>query len=132
MNSNESCGRNCQLSVNSTHSHRFTAQQARKRQAPKYVVSHSTSRISDEMNLTEMQPERGEHIYASVHTGHDRESTAGAWVRDMARAAAYALLSASSRPTSVIGGVLLVLGTQRHSGEPRRVSVRPTAGRTSR
>ncbi len=68
--------------------HRVDAEHVtRKRQAPKDVVGHSTSGISDDVGLTQMSQGR-EHIDAWVHAGNDGESSAWAWVGDVGTRAA--------------------------------------------
>jgi hypothetical protein len=64
--------------------HRVDAEHVtRERQAPKHIVGHSASGISDDVSLTQTQSERREHIDARVHARDDGESSARAWVGDV-------------------------------------------------
>jgi hypothetical protein len=65
----------------------------RKRQAPKHVVGHSPSRVSDDVGLAEMQPEGREHIDASVHASDDCESSAWARVGDIGTSGRISLIA---------------------------------------
>ena len=66
-----------------------------QRQGPQHVVGHHAASVTDQVRITDLEPERAEQVEAAVHAGHHgqaqlRPQRAGAGkLRDVGRVGVY-------------------------------------------
>lgn len=60
-----------------------TQHMAGKRQTPQDIVGDPPTGVSNHVGLAQVQTERGEHVDAGVHAGHDCEAAARPGVGDV-------------------------------------------------